>query len=306
MTPHSLTSLPRRAPGRPRAAGAFSLIEMMAVISVMAILLAITFPLYNSIERSNREGAGVNTLNVALTAIRAYSSRTRAGIDLGGGTTGNYSGTALIFTPSGEMRLTENTQFCKDAGGGWLEPTRNGYTDIPDRPAIALPKGAGFVGIKRNGSGADDLILIAPPFAIRFDERGKLIAGANVSSPDDRVVFYDGNYNGQYAVSSTRVANYDPADWIEAPPLGNGTADALTAWWNVSAQKYRLPFEVLEAVPAVIVFNQFDFEDAGFNLKATGTNGNLSSGAKDYILKRGRIVYFSRYTGNVIREGKVQ
>lgn len=281
----------------PRRAG-FSLIEMMAVISVAAILLAITYPLFNAVERGNRVGAGINTVNAAIASTRAYSGRTKPDQELQTGVYGNFSGTALLFTPSRELRFVENTQYAKNGSNQWLEANgQNGYADVPDRSYINLPQGTGFVGVKRNSAG--DAVYIAPPFAVRFDENGKLIAGANISSPDGRVVIYDGNHDGQYTIGSARGASYNPADW-------DGEADP-TNRWDKAAGKYRLPFEVIEAVPAIIIFNQFELEDSGLNLVASGTAPyDINAAAKAFIQTNGKVIYFSRYTGNVIREGKVQ
>ena len=120
----------------------------------------------------------------------------------------SFNGAAVIFTPAGEMRLVEHDQMAKDGTGNPMSSIRHGYIDIANRPYVNLPPGSAVVGIARNSAGAP--LLLAPPFAIHFNEYGNLIAGQG----SDRSVYYDSDYDGKIAVTtSSRKDNYNADGW---------------------------------------------------------------------------------------------
>ena len=280
--------------------GGFTIIEMMVVITIMVILIAISFPMMWLIERDGRIAAGINTINVSSTAARAWAVQSKADDDSVSGA--NYSGVAILVGPADEIRLVQNHQ---QANGGALESAGlNGYVDIPGRDYIAIPKGVGLVGVKRNGTG--NPTFIAPPFAIRFDENGKMVSGTANNIPaanpaDSRTVHYDGDNNGTYGTGSgaARPSGYNPENWDGSDP----------SKWNNSVNKWNLRFEVIEAVSAVMVFNKFEYKDAGKKLQdgnnAQKLNDFGNNGGGKWIQENGRRLVFSRYTGNVIREGRI-
>ena len=281
----------------------FTLVEMLVVISIIALVAGIAVPLFGALSGAVRSGGGVNTVKAAVTAARAYATR-----DLNGPFTlvgGQYSGTAIIFTPANELRLVENTPFAQTGGAPrlYLErpmPSyplgRNGYADIAGRDYIKLPRDNGVVGIARNTTG--DVILLTPPFAIHFDQRGALLAAQ--PSSEDKVVFYDGDRDGAFEVSIRRTAGYDPDVWNPDPRYGS--APVATD----PDGRYDLPFERIESVIGVIVYSDKDFRAAntgGSPLQAGAAGGSpLNSTAAAWILDNGKPVFFSRYSGGAVSE----
>src|SRR5690606_20163156 len=106
-----------------------------------------------------------------------------------------------------------NSQYAGKEGGGYMEPERNGYIDLSYIDYERLPKNTGIVGIVRGGDPPNNtLMLLAPPFALRFNRRGNLIVGVSQDLPDaHRLVFYDADYNGKYrssGIGSSRSSPY--------------------------------------------------------------------------------------------------
>ena len=281
----------------------FTVPELIVVLSVAIILLGSLAPALSALRSSTQMQVAINTVSVAVTAARAYTS-VNAVNDLDGidpqfsGL--KYSGTAILFTPAGELRLVENDQWAKDGssgGGKYLQPNRNGYADVPNRDYIKLPRDVGVVGIARRRPGPNGLLLLTPPFAIRFDPNGGLIA-AQPSSPQ-RVVYYDGNYNDQYKVTGKRPDSYNPDEWDPNSPGYDSTH------WNTTANLHELRFEEIEAVVGVVIYSKRELREAGWNHTATGTTGNsINSNASVWIRENGTVLFFSRYSGALIKQPK--
>jgi len=272
--------------------------ELLVVMMIITIAVLLTFPVLDAMQVT-RVRAGVDVAGVASEAARKYSQRQIEFLaDLGGGLHGQYSGTAIIITPAHEMRLVENDQFASAGGNNFLElmtPEHNGYKDIAERSYIPIPRGVGIAGLTRTGGDADDIKLIAPPFAIRFDPHGHLAIADDYSDDFQKpnFVFYDGDGNGTYDTSanSGRDNNYDPTD--SDPDIAN------VAMVNLGTDnRWVLPFERLEAVVGVVVFDLSDFRDNFPNSNPWSGNGQT---ATDWIRANGQVVFFNRYTGLAIR-----
>jgi len=272
--------------------GGFTIIEMMVVVSIVVILLAVGFPTLWKLERESRVSQGSNALSVSTSATRALATRGKANLTTVPQAT--YSGTACIVAPNQEIRITENHQGAQN-GGNYLEPAFNGYVDIPGRDYVGFPEGVNIAGIYRDVAG--NAKLLAPPFAIRFDRNGKLVAGL----ADDKRVIYDANYNGSWDTSSTRPGSYNPIGWDANPEDEH---------FNQSAGKYEWRFENIETVIGAVVFNQFALNDLAVDdgnpdndmQNGRGGAGDFHANAKDWIFKHGKVNIFSRQTGVVVRD----
>lgn len=259
----------------------FTIVELMVVVSLIALLIGFSVPLVFKIDELSRDRSGVNTFGVAVTATRAWSTRRIADDDTN--PNASYSGAAVVVTPWGELYIAENDQ---ESG---FEP-RNGYRRIRDADPIDLPAGMGAVGIV--GPNA----IVAPPFAIRFDERGRLIPGSEPKSPNMVIYDFGNGYN-----TSPRAGGYDPhvfdPEHGDFPPNGINTQ---TGRPNYSG------FGELESVVGVIVYSKADFEDAGGHFGRNAApefgcpNDNCGS-IREWMLHNGTALFFSRNTGAVIR-----
>lgn len=284
----------RHQPSNTTSGRAFSLIELLIVIAIMGLLAAMIIPMINPFMRFATGGSTTNTINAAVAAARAFATNGPADlhpiID-----NASFSGAAIIFTPSNELRLVWNDQYALDVSGNHLESntshTRglNGYRDIPGRDYIQLPNDAGIVGIARNSTG--DPVLITPPFAVRFNEHGVVVASPIQDDAHPDMVFYDANHDGRFDIDNSYTANgarrsnpYNPASinllyssnpytpdyWDPRSPLYN-RADATI--YDSSQLRHKLPFERLEAVVAVLIFSMSDFESARYAQR--DVNGKL-------------------------------
>jgi hypothetical protein len=291
----------------------------------MGILMVSVVPMIYAMIRLTRGGAGANTINVAVTAARAYAVR-----DMSGRFTSvpvaEYSGSAILFTPSNHLYLIENIPGA-GTGSSLLEPARSGYAPIGGRDPIKLQNSVAVYGILRyDNLGSPAVKLIAPPFAIRFDQDGILVASDDGASghpgAEGYWVFFDGDINGNYDISSTRPAAYSPDDFN---PRINATLnkDPVTGI-------YQQPFERLEAVIGVLILPAPEFRS-----KVQGYASVLSAGSKlpgeinvddamvdfageptteaeahyrlkQWMLDQGQTLFFSRTTGNIFRETRTR
>jgi type II secretory pathway pseudopilin PulG len=280
---------------------AFTLTELVVAIAIMVVLMAVGTMSYSAMFGGARTDTAINVIGSALGASRALIERERAFL------IGSNDGIALIFTPGGEVRMTENVWYAKD-GTKWLEdegdfsPPLNGYDDIQDAQRFSLPASAGVVAITRDNG----LKLLSPPFAVRYDRKGQIIAGNDAQN----AVYYDGaDYDGNYATSgSTRTsATGEPAEWDpreEAAYRTSGNDKGALLNWSDKSNRMALPFEQLEAVLAVIVYDKYAFKEAGHTLSYSMTvpTTPTDSTAPGWIVNNGTVLFFNRYTGTMIKE----
>lgn len=289
----------------------FTLPELIVVTAVAIILLGSLAPALSALRGATQMQAAINTISVATTTARAYATLSVNDLD---GTARDledlrYSGTAMLFTPAGELRLVRNDQLARNGSNNLLQTEtserRNGYTDITSRDYIQLPRDVGVVGIARNRATLLGLLLLTPPFAIRFDQNGGLIAGQRNTSPQ-RVVYYDGDYDGDYETTIRRTAGYDPDRWDPNSP--DYTTDRWVSRARVNGNwvtvlKYALPFEEIETVVGVIIYSKQDLRRSGNDHVASGAQSNpINGAARDWIRANGTVLLFSRYSGTLIQQ----
>lgn len=237
---------------RPRTTRrAFTLMELLVVLGLIAIAVGITVPALDALQRSGRGGAAANSISVAVNAARIYNHRIGHS-DLGDAgwpyaDEARYSGTAALFTPAGEVRLVVNDQAASDQDGQFIEGDDGpgdgfAFRDIQDIDYIRLPRTARLVGVRYDGDGTPQ--VLPPPFAVRFNEYGNI-------ATDDDYIYYDRNDKGYYATDAGRSeydnGNYNPDNWSRttAPIREDG--------------RRELPFDRIEVVSGVIAFNTREY-----------------------------------------------
>ncbi len=290
---------------------AFTLVEMLVVVGVIALTVGIAFPTITAMTRDTDKTVGINAVGIAGTTARAYATRDKQGsfegLDLIRATIpadeGSYSGVAAIFTPANEVRITENIAGAFDSGfpleridvsGGQMAggddqdaKHHNGFIDILV-DYITLPADAGVAGVTRDNSSGPPT-LIAPPFAVWFNAAGGLVVG----NLDTDHVYYDSNYDGDYDISDGRPTNYDPTPYD--PRDGNYQPGN----WNGTQQKYELPFEKIETVAGLYVYSKRAFRQSGL---AWGTSSNAQIWQWLDTEGNGTLILFSRQSGVTFRE----
>ena len=309
----------RHPPPSQRRRFGFTVMELLVVVIMISAVSAIIFPALGGMMRDTRRASAINTIGVAVAAARSYAIREivfAAKLEGEIESKDGYSGAAVIFTPYGELRLVENSQLARDGLGNALELAdldpdpgrvsdlgRNGYADIPGVDYLKLPRGYGAVGIMRIESDTPDtpgMVLLTAPFAIRFDEFGHLVVGRK-SSAEDRLVFYDGNYDEKYNVTGSRPSFYFVEVWDpESPRYGLGPG---SPGFDPVAKKNRLPFEQIDTVVGILLYSKSEMVEAGVNLNVVSASApNINEDGYAWLMANGEPIYFGRTTGTMIRE----
>lgn len=278
----------------------FSITELLVSISIVGLLLAIVFPVISVMTNSSRVEAGQNVVgmasDVARQWVQAEAWANDASTNAGSAVNEQYSGTAALYCPTGEIRIVVNDRNANN-GSAFLEdlPAElNGYKDLSNIDFIQIPDGAGVAGIQRTGSGATAIRFIAPPFAIAFNEAGQLNYGDT-----NGYIYYDADGRNGYDTTTDgrRYAGYDPFDW-------RGYDSATNANLMTGSLKKELPFEAIECVPGVVIFSTKEFEDAGFDFD--GNSGAIDptneAAAWAWLNENGKTIFFSPHTGVALTE----
>lgn len=235
--------IPKRGPRTP--APAFSLIELLVVISIIGIIVSISFPFLKSSLQSTAVNAAAGQVSNSLSAARVYATRNKAFVsakrvgtslrsaqDNGDG----YSGTIVLFGPDNSLRVMENHQNAYDgdltSSAGWLElqvPPLNGYLPVADLEDIRYPGRVRMLGIIRTGSGDYDIRLVPPPFAIRFSADGTIGQGTN------------DNFTPPAAHPSPTPDTWDRIVYVSpragTPPTGSAAADLTDVVYDISTNR---------------------------------------------------------------------
>lgn len=287
----------------------FTLIELMVVVSIIALLLGFSVPLVFKLDEMSRDRSGVNTFGVAVTAARAYATRRIADVD--SIPQAEYSGAAVLVTPMNQLRIIADLQVDEAEKAGW---SAYGYDNQTSRmEAITLPRGVGVVGIVRVD--AANVKLIPPPFVIRFNRHGQLMAEdrtADTNSDIQRNVVYFKVGSAPTVKGATRPADYDPTSWDPDVSISS-----ISGRWNQAATDWNLPYEAMESVVGVVVYSKADFDDSGGKFYSTSTKapvapvqgcilppagcGTLQAGINRWMFENGSVLFFSRNTGNILR-----
>jgi type II secretory pathway pseudopilin PulG len=276
--------------GLARRVRAFTIIELITVVTIVVMVMGSMFPLLATMRKLGRLQAATDTVNGACTAARSRAVLSHASLDppVPGA---RFRGAAVIFTPCNEIRIVEMDQNATNGSVQPLQPNHSGYKDVATTEYLTLPAGSAVAGISNNGS----VNFLAPPFAIRFDESGQLIAGVSDSggSNGDRLVCYPDQFDPatgnptRYPVSNTRTSvsytnpdNFDKVYNTSIKPNAQG--------------RYDLPFYTLETVIGVVIYDKNDFHNQGGNwgnqpnlqTYFTDTDPRHKNGSKIYLVNR--------------------
>ena len=314
---------------------AFSLIEMLVVISIIALLTGISFPVVRSLLRNTGVNTAESQVNNALTAARVFATRSNSFVSARavGGTLrtsqdngDGFSGAIVLFAPDNTLRVCENDEnaFDPNQGPGWLEffsiPRRNGYTPVPDVEDQRLTGRVTPLGIVRTGDGPYEIQLIPPPFAMRMSNDGVIAQGDSLNDstvPWDRVVYVSATGQQQdvplggltiettaYDIGDDRDGFSGPYDITEFGPDGN---------LLMPDGRTQLPFGVVETVSGVLVVDteqvpaMFEHPDGSGSTDTDFARNRTdiydedqSAAILNWAADNGtfaRIMLFNRYTG---------
>lgn len=268
----------------------FSIVELMVSVGIIVLLIAISYPFLSALNRGSRIEAGLNIVGMSSDVARQWVEAESWANDgsTAAPTLESYSGTAAIYCPTGEIRIVVNDRNADQGGNNYLEDfalETNGYKDLDDVAYIRIPDGVGIAGIQRFGAGNNDVQFIAPPFAIAYNELGQLNYG-----DANGYIYYDGDGDGNYETARTRQSGYNPSG-----------ADENSASLRPDGVSLELPFEAIECVPGVVIFNLNDFEDAGFTFDGGGVLA-LGGTEGQWLNANGETIFFSPHTGVALRD----
>lgn len=141
----------------------FTLIELLIAIAIVAILLALALPSFQSTIRSNRLATSTNQLTSAFSLARSEAIRNTRGAGVCGSTNGASCANVT------------------DWSSGWLV-----WSDTNDTGTFE----AGTDTVLRYLQGARRIVVGGPAAtdAVRFDRRGRLIGAADIEfsiQPDE-------------------------------------------------------------------------------------------------------------------------
>lgn len=274
----------------------FTIVELLTSVFIIVVVMAIIFPVIGSLKNGSRIEAGLNTVSLASDVARAWSTASLPQVDRGSDPVNpvfgaTYSGTAAIFCPTNEVRIVINNQGAFDGANSLEAAGVNGYWDYRrvnggkrDLDYISIPQGSGVAGIHRFGNNTNAVHFLAPPFAITFDESGTLVQGT---------IYYDGDLDGNYDTGRNRLTvpgGYDPADWDRDSVAVDGTELVRP-----------LPFEAIETIAGVVIYDEAAFKAAGFDFSGDGRIVAGTAGF-DWLRENGEVVFFSPNTGTAMRD----
>ncbi len=323
-----------------RHVSGFSLIELLVVISLIALLTGISFPVLRILLSSTAINTAEGQVNNALTAARVFATQNKPFVNarpIGGALrTSNdngdgFSGAIVLFANDNTLRVCENDENARDPGATvpWLEfmsPRRNGYTPVPDLEDSRLSGRVQALGIVRTGSGAFDVRLVPPPFAIRVDRNGVLGEGEEHASssmdvPWDRVVDVSATGDVGTFGSGPGAIEFTLYDIdVDRNDVGSGFDPfefGIEGTERMPDGRVQLPFGVVETVSGVLIVepDEVPLEFLHPNPSFGGTNPVSLSFNRDTIEIYseaesaailnwaaenpifGRIMLFNRYTG---------
>lgn len=287
-----------RLPSSPNTRSAFSLIELLAVISIIALLAGLSFPTMRNLLQNTAVNTAEGQVNNAISAARVYATRykpfvtarpvggtLRTSQDHGDG----YSGALVLFCNDNTLRIYENDENAYDPSEPvkWLElmvPPRNGYAPVPEIEDLRFTGRVVALGLVRTGPGPYDVQLIPPPFALLFNRDGTLGQGqddnnvltAGVNDQWDRFIYVSPTGDtlslgtGKNRIEATE---YDINEDRGSLSNYNSARFGLEGTARMDDGRVELPFGAIETVVGVVLVEPDEvpneFEHPGTNNKIT-------------------------------------
>lgn len=246
---------------RLRAIRAFTLVELLVVIAVIAILLATSVPLVRAVLQANALDNGLNQVSAALNSARAIALRdgTDAAVFFVGGPDGRVNLRIVKFT--GTITGTGRMQF----------------TDLDDRPPERLPLNIGVRGYSATSFTpvASPVTNWSVPAPLTYDPR-----------PDstDQSTTYVAVWFG--ADGTTRTSTSAGVESLEYLPVTGGTT---------TLQRLAVP------VPLLLVYDHRAYGEYFAGLSpATPSIDNWIQDPNISTKTTIRLVNFNRYSGLIV------
>jgi prepilin-type N-terminal cleavage/methylation domain-containing protein len=257
------TSRPTIAPPRGRSA-AFTLIEVLVVISIVVILLAVSVPTIRALTKGNSQKQAVNLMTTMLANARATAISTRK---TSGIVVYEYPLTNSVTSP------TQATSFIQPI----TQTAYNGATKV--RFFNRVPG----TGPQRLPSGIQVATLDMGANAFRTQAANTDTSTGGVLGANCRVILFDSN--GQLLMANGLA--------IEAT-----NTDPVAFAWNLRCDPEQSTTQVKQSVTRGSSSPGFLVYDAG--LFVAQHNATASTDAT-WLQQNSDVIVVNAYTGNVIR-----
>jgi hypothetical protein len=253
---------------------------------------------------------------MGVDIARAWSTRPHADLgtnklDVPGA---EYSGTAAIFTPAGNVRIVTNDQRAVDTSGNYLEQqNREAYRDLSGVDYIELPSNIRVAGIRYTANGPE---YIPPPFALTFNAYGNFVNRTYGPNGNEEWIFYNADYSGGIDIDATPIYA-SPVDWdglddgdqatrvngkltLPSAPGNSGDAIPTVTGIRVYEETPRITWPGNQPIPHELQGGQ---EDADWPAVSSieELNPNYDQDYNGVPPKIGTAMYFSPHSGVQIR-----
>jgi hypothetical protein len=247
-------------------------VELLTVVSLIAILVGIASPMISAVHRAGGTSSAMNAVGSAIATSEAWARGSRQVYTYSTATPPPvppvqiepYQGMAASTNPlriQTTMRLLQHTDPAASATPG--------YTNLPQWDPMTLPSGSAIVGITTNNTNGG-LELVPPPFAVCFDPSGNVTFGTTTTGTQITEIYADTSAN---LAGTTYTQIPTVLGVIVYSPLAimSGIPQTSASYFPV-----RAPIAYTDAV-----------------------NGNSSNGGVvgQQILNQGQLIWFSRYSG---------
>ena len=220
------------------SARAFTLVELMAVMTIMLIMAVITIPAFAKMFQNNNQVAAMNEISAMISQGRAlalkmhqqvavvFYEETTANVPTGSSAYTGETAIALAIAPQGQPENGSSTS------------TPLYFEPYLAAPVQYLPKGMVVAALTSTTAGVSGLLNVATNGstagqcrAIVFDAAGHMVLRSYLDAmpnPDGAVDYVDWQFNGTLsAVSSPGVMAYEPS---ALPASATASSSALAAY----------------------------------------------------------------------------
>ena len=197
-----------------RSSSAFTLIELLVVIVIVAVLMGLAFPVYQSVQNSAKKTQAKNDVTQIVTAVSAfYTEYGKYPVDTVSATNDSLFGVGTDTVPAGATLIGQNDVL--------IDVLRNNTTGPNNSTKVTTlnPRGIEFLNLRAVKDNSRPTGGVIPNLAIGFP------AGAKIG------IFYD-PWGSEYRILIDTTYNNNLTNPYQdtAPPGGATLTNGVVAW----------------------------------------------------------------------------